>query len=141
MDHTMVDTTDSLYNVAFGNGVFVAVGLAGNILTSTNGLDWTLAANWQQRIAVGYRVWQRPVCGRRRVIQSSPDGRAWSPQPANYATDITYGNGRFVAVYGRNSLVSTNGDDWIEGTNGTAYVFQDVAFGGDRLSASAQAAC
>jgi hypothetical protein len=128
--NAMVDTTDSLYSVAFGNGTFVAVGLGGNILTSTNGLDWT-----SQRIGNSESLWDIAYGSGRYVavggvIQSSPDGRTWTAQPGRQAKAVAYGNARFVAVGGRNSLSSATGDEWVEGTNGTPYVFNDVAFGG-----------
>lgn len=88
-------------NIAFGNGVYVAVGYAdaapftGRILTSTNTTTWT------------------------------------SRTPANtqYITCVAYGNGNFVAA-GNNGVIqySSDGQTWIRASRPTTGVFNSLTY-------------
>ena len=78
-------TGNLLRGVAFGNGVYVAVGTGTNGATSSG------------------------------VILTSTDGSQWTEATNLSANTVVYGAGRFVAVGGGPSLVSTNGRDWIQG--------------------------
>jgi hypothetical protein len=82
--------TVALYNVVYGNNLFVAVGTY-NESTST------------QEIAYD------------GLIATSPDALNWSilPYTSNYLSGITYGGGQFVAVGREGSiLTSTDGTTW-----------------------------
>src|SRR5439155_1468634 len=101
----------ALNHVAFGNGQFVASGywsnatsgLEGNILTSTNGLDWMKR---QSRITnslgdIAYGNGQFVALGSSGTVVISRDGVNWVQQQTGANIDpsaITYGNGQFVAV-------------------------------------------
>src|SRR5208282_1961728 len=101
-------TTNQLNNVTFGNGLFVAVGSSGTILTSPDGSTWTSQNSGTPLdlycvtfgnglfVAVGYMG-----------IQYSSDGVTWTTintlpfGPTGPTVDlynVTYGNGLFVAV-------------------------------------------
>jgi hypothetical protein len=120
-------SSNHLNGVAYGNGLFVAVGNQATILTSSNGRDWTVrpagttaptiraAAYGQGRYVVGG--------GEGALIRSSTDGIHWtnglSTIGAENINALAYGNGFFVAV-GRGEqvntsyiLTSSNGLDWI----------------------------
>lgn len=100
--------------VAFGNGIFVAVGGGGSnyASSSTDGITWTArsvdSVSWQnvqfgngQFIAVA-------ASGTGNRIMSSADGITWTARtsPANNSwTGLVYGGGQFVAV----SNTTTNG--------------------------------
>ena len=107
--------------VAYGNGVWVAVG-AGTykILYSTDAVTWLPATGslfTTSGNSVYYANGRFVAVGNdtTKSILISDDGRIWSsPLTTSSAyTDITYGNGLWVAV-GSNILRSTdNGNTWI----------------------------
>lgn len=96
-------TTNYLYDVAFGNGVFVAVGRA--ILTSTDGVSWT---DWHAgdgsvfyRVTFGNGVFVAVGWG--GIISTSTDGVVWRVRRGTQDVGlygIAHGRGRFVAVGG-----------------------------------------
>lgn len=112
-----VETTNVIYDVAFGKGQFVAVTghiadpLAsnfldyGSILNSSDGANWVVGV---PRIDYGLRKvafgnGQFVAMGDSGTISSSPDGLHWVPR--TFGTDwgqgpsgLAYGNGHFVAV-------------------------------------------
>jgi hypothetical protein len=134
-----------LYDVTFGNGVFVAVGwdyFSGqNIYHSTNGINWTphttAIANVNRVtfgnglfVAVGDGLLLNSGNQTNQRIYTSVNGTAWTPrrdggplQPGNssYLSDVAYGAGRFVAVDGSaNFYTSTSGLTWTSTANSRA---------------------
>jgi hypothetical protein len=92
-----------LYGVAYGNGLFVAVGGGDNaILTSTNGESWTPRSAAPSFLgSVAYAAGRFVGLGPWGEIFTSSDGNTWSPRqqgPIDELRDVTYGAGRFVAV-------------------------------------------
>jgi hypothetical protein len=92
---------DSLFGVAHGNGLFVAVGAYGSILTSPDGMNWT-----PQRSGAGERLFNVAygnglfVTGHFRLVSTSTDGLKWSParEVGFEILSFGFGNGRFVAA-------------------------------------------
>jgi hypothetical protein len=140
-------TTKALAAVTFADGRFVAVGLAGTILTSPDGVNWTgepsgtLAsldgvAFGGKFVAVGFNSATLVS-----EILTSADGRSWSevisPLLARvFLEAITYGSGKFVAVGTNGSiLTSANGIAWTRSVSGTVAVLHAVAYGGGRFVA------
>ncbi len=153
-----------LYDMAWGGGRYVAVGRAGNIITSTNGLDWTtitlevdcelrtVAWGNGQFVAAGYvysPVQSTPYSayvgpyfyGIAGMILTSPDGMHWTPGAAPSAAnleDLAFGNGVFVLAnnFGWPDFVhiSTDGRHWTPVNNGGATANR-VAFGAGRFIA------
>jgi hypothetical protein len=153
-----------LYDMAWGDGRYVAVGRAGNIITSTNGLDWTTitlevdcelrTVTWGngQFVAVGYiysPVQSTPYSayvspyyyGIAGIVMTSPDGLHWTPGAVPLGAnleDLAFGNGVFVlANYdGWHSFVhiSTDGRHWTTVNNAGAIAYR-VAFGAGRFVA------
>jgi hypothetical protein len=122
-----------LYGVAFGNGLFVAVGDSGTILTSSDGANWTLRASAAPNLrltAVTYGSNSFVAVGatiettNHPVVWTSPGGTTWTPRDSgslllsggNWLSGVTYGKGRFVAVGGIPSTntvaVSSDGISW-----------------------------
>jgi hypothetical protein len=119
-----------LYGVAFGNGLFVAVGDSGTILTSTDGANWTLRASAAANLrfyAVTYGSNSFVAVGatiesiNHPVVWTSPEGITWTPRDttsleSSWLQGVTYGKGLYVGVggnYGTNSVaVSTDGISW-----------------------------
>jgi hypothetical protein len=92
-------TNNPLAGVAYGNGIFVAVGgeeeLSGAILSSSDGITWTS-----------------------RSLGNS-----------GYLSGICYGNGAFVAVGDNGTvLTSSDGVNWTSCTSGTANNLNGVCY-------------
>jgi hypothetical protein len=112
----------TLYDVTFGGGTFVAVGANGTIFSSVNGGAWSLrtavVTNDLRAVAFGGGLFV--AAGANGTLASSPDGVAWTVRSVAAvlsSPDIAYGNGRFV-VGGKGPagfwtmLVSANGVNW-----------------------------
>jgi hypothetical protein len=108
-----------IYDIAYGNGKFVAVGIAGQIAYSTDGSNWTKSQN-----------------NAFRMNDSNVQG-------------ITYGNGRFVAFGSRGNVVSngqvstwwdivysSNGSNWTRAdTSNFDGAISKIIYGGDKFLA------
>jgi hypothetical protein len=106
-------TTADLEGICYGAGTFVTVGAAGTILTSSDGLSWTLANS-------GSVASLRGVCfgnamfvavGDHGTILTSSDGKSWT-QRANVGErlrGVAYGAGIYVAV-GDHGTVQSSAD-------------------------------
>ncbi|HMA17445.1 MAG TPA: hypothetical protein VKS03_03310, partial [Thermoanaerobaculia bacterium] len=94
---------NQLSAAAFGNGVYVAVGRAGTILTSTDGVSWTAqAAN--PKVDLSDVLWtgsQFVAVGQAGAVLSSADGRLWAYRRAGVAATlrkIAWNGDIFVAL-------------------------------------------
>jgi len=122
---------NDLLDLAYGNGLYVAVGMNGALLTSTNAEDWQLqrshTAEHLHGVAYGSG---RFVAVGDNVVLSSTNGTDWLktyPGVAQFS-GVTFGNGRFVACQNSSFLVSSNGLDWTT-TTVSAYGLAAVTFG------------
>ena len=99
------------YGLAFGNGVFVATGGSNAVMTSPDGANWTAVANAASLPSdTNWRgvTYNRGLfvtvasAGSGQRLMTSPDGSNWtartSADDTNEWYDVTYGDGRFVAV-------------------------------------------
>jgi hypothetical protein len=147
--------TNALICVAAGNGRFVAAGLDGTLIHSSNAINWAraelptsvteLSGNPFQRVRFlnGRFValhWGYADTNFITQILTSPDGVNWSTRyRTNFGRtvailyDVAYGNGLYVAVGPNWRVTSTNGIDWTRygypaqpGSLGTLY---SIAFG------------
>jgi hypothetical protein len=91
-----------LGGVAFGWGLFVAVGGGGSILTSDNGVDWDQRSSGTDailtRVAFGGGQFVGVGAG---ALLTSPDGVNWTQRRAGagyWLYGITYSNGQFVVT-------------------------------------------
>lgn len=128
-------------DIIWGAGRYVAVTHLGEILTSTDGCDWTLRENfWDSEFqGLGYGGGQFVAVGSNGAIATAPDGITWALQDSGTTGDlrhVAYGAGRYVAV-GANGLlmVSENGEDWVSRPAPTAQTLNRIAWGGDRFVA------
>src|SRR5881397_3122267 len=73
-------TDKNLNSVTYANGRFVAVGNEGTIVTSTNGLDWSLVASGviNQLNTVGFGAGRFVIGGNTGLILCSIDGLNWT---------------------------------------------------------------
>ena len=137
------------YKIAYGAGKFVAVSTSGSksMYSSDGGVSWTdndsnVNNSGRETIVFADGKFVSPdVDGDGNVIYSS-DGVNWSTAscPSQEWKDITYGNGKYVAVSNSSSAVmySTNATTWTSGTipNGQ---WVGVAYGNNRFVAISQA--
>ena len=96
-------TSKKLSGIAFGNGIFVAVGNSGHIRTTTDGVDWNPqdAGTTAHFNNVSFANDRFIATGDSGALLSSPDGVTWTPHntaTSNKWHSATYANGTYVAV-------------------------------------------
>ena len=130
--------TNALFRgVAYGNGVYVACGDGGAIARSTDGATWSAVASGTNASlqGVGYGMdfvnagdtneasAESPlfvIVGQSGLILTSSNGLSWTPRTSGtsqYLSDVTYGNGYYVAVGNLRILRSSDGISWSFATN------------------------
>ncbi|WP_135555315.1 InlB B-repeat-containing protein [Paenibacillus cymbidii] len=109
-------TGQSLYGVAYGNGVYVSVGIGGTAMTSADGANWTIHASGIESntmlFSVTYGNGLFVAVGWAGKIFTSPDGVNWTSRTSGsgeYLYNVTYGNGLFVAS-GSSDVITTSAD-------------------------------
>ena len=124
--------TTNLSSVAFGNGMFVAVGAGSTVVTSTDGVNWTAgnAGAHGNMARVRFVNGQFAAVGSSDKILFSTDGSTWTPAtlPTADSWDVAYGNGVYV-VAGATTYVSADGANW----NVSRGPLDSVAFGDGRF--------
>lgn len=108
----------TLNAVAYGNGMFVAVGRQGTILSSPDGTTWTPQTSGTSATFHGVTHGNDlfVAVGDAGTIFTSPDGKSWTAQTSGTGLSldsVTYGNGIFVVVSGGSTnLTSPDGVNW-----------------------------
>jgi hypothetical protein len=118
--------TTALNADAYGNGLFVAVGNQGTIVTSPSGVTWTRRTSGTT-LTLNSMVFANGlfvVVGEGGVIRTSANGTTWTARNSgtgDFLYDVCYGNGRFIAVSDTGTVVtSTNGLSWTARSGGVA---------------------
>lgn len=125
----------AIYDVAYGNGVYVAIGTYGTVASSTDGITWTnRTSNTGNDInKVIYANGLFVTCGSGGHIVTSPDGITWTLRTSgttNTLRDIIYANSRFVAVGSSGTIVtSSDGITWTARTSGTTNSIESITYG------------
>ncbi len=132
--------TVPLQSVAYGKGIFAAVGGNGTgraILTSNDGITWTV-----QRLSdeatlskVIFNDNQFIAVGNSGTVVASSDGRTWRQTATlgkERVSSIAIGNGRLVAASSK-IYTSTNSSTWITNAPALQSTFPIVVFGGGRF--------
>lgn len=144
-------TEKNLTGIAHGNGLFIAVGRNGTILTSADGLNWTNQwfpiGNMLQAVTFGDGLFvavgstNRPSGSSQRLILTSSDGVNWTNRIASATNqgglfEVNHIEGRFWA-FGQNKVItSPNGLAWTEQPTGANQPPSAlIAFGNDRFVA------
>ncbi len=132
-------TGGELKGIAYGNGVFVAVGEYSTILISPDGINFTLVNGarmhpWPPNLAaITYNNNLFVAVGESGTILTSTDGITWTKRDSGVSWDlqgVTYGNGLFVAVGdGGNIVTSPDGINWIRIDTGTDYFLSGIGYG------------
>ncbi|MBK1645944.1 hypothetical protein CKO25_15060 [Thiocapsa imhoffii] len=148
-----------LKSVTHGRGVFVAVGAYGTILTSLDGIQWTLAVSGTRR-DLNQVIWtgsQFVVVGRQGAILTSPDGQSWTERLSSVQGDlqsVAWNGERFVATGGLGKfyhegepnqyetliVTSEDGRHWTLQPNDNSVLLMDVIWGHGLWIAVGQAA-
>jgi hypothetical protein len=111
-------SNSNLMGIAFGNGKYVAVGTAGTIITSTDGVKWSAGSSGitEDIISVVWGKDKYVAVSKDTTILYSFDGIAWDTILFhNIFRAVTWGNNLFVALgnYGQ-ILTSPDGISWTE---------------------------
>ena len=129
------DTSDIIYDIAFANGRFVAVGDGGTITTSPDAITWTtqISGTIESLYDIAYGNGFFVAVGFGGTILISPESINWitrTSDTTNSLNAITFGNGVFVAVgeFGT-ILTSLDGFNWTTPTSGTSDALYNVTFG------------
>jgi photosystem II stability/assembly factor-like uncharacterized protein len=115
----------TLSNIVYGNEIFVAIGVDGIILTSSDGATWTSRNSGTKHhlYSVAYGNDTFVATGEGGIILTSSDGVMWTLTNSgtrNYLYGVTYGNGTFVVVgYPGTILTSQDGVTWASRNPGT----------------------
>ncbi len=131
----------SLYGVAYGNGQFVAVGQAGAVVSSSDGVSWTQRRRptTADLYGIAYGNGQFVAVGGGTIVTSA-DGVTWVQRQLGTGyglVSIASGAGQFVAVGGGTTMTSTNGVNWVERKSGPATVVSSITYGGNGQFAAA----
>ena len=126
-------TTNGLYAATYGNSLFVVVGWAQTILTSSDGTTWTL-----QTVGVSNLydiIYDNSIfvtVGATGTIQTSSDGSTWTSRTSgttNGLQGIAYGNSVFVTVGEAGTiLTSSDGTTWISRTSGVSVNLRAISY-------------
>ena len=139
-----------LYDVAYGDGRFVAVGADDNgiILHSADANQWTASSdtaitNRFGEVAHGATHFIAIALNNdppsSKIVRST-DGTTWNEATdtdiPGYIGDVAYGANRFVAVGDAGKIIhSPDGDRWTDATTATATRLRGVASNGRRFVA------
>lgn len=132
---SLTPTFEDLTAVAYGAGVYCAVGNFGHVLTSADRITWTsrpLTPNNSGFNAIVYGQGVFLTVGPQNGAYSSVDGKTWTLASDwwpydSYLKALAFGNQTFVAA--GNSFISTSNDaghTWVPRTTTSA---QSIAFG------------
>lgn len=114
--------TSTLNAISWSGELFVAVGDSGTIITSTDGMTWTSqnsgTTNHLYTVKAGgnllvtsgaFGIHPEPP-----TIMTSTDGATWTKRADYSVRDVAYGGGRWVGVSLGRTVVSTDGENWVE---------------------------
>jgi hypothetical protein len=128
-------TSNELQDIAYGNGLFVAVGYNGTVLTSPDGITWTSRTSGitggLTGVAFGNGMFVAVGFG--GSLTTSPDGITWTLRISSdsgnaYYTD--YANGLFIRLRSLGYiLTSPDGVTWTSRTSGTSRNLLQTAYG------------
>ena len=116
-----------LKSIIYANNMFVSVGTEGTIITSPDGINWTIRERavfgfyWLWDITYGKSIFV--AVGSQGVVLTSSDGIHWTERssPAYGLGGVTFGNNLFVAVGTMGTIItSPNGINWTKRNSGVS---------------------
>ena len=133
-------------SIAYGNGIYVVVGIDGYTAYSTDGENWTrkaVGANSWYAIAFGNGKFV--AVGKSRTITTTTDGKTWTTvkqvgtsNVGNWLA-IVYGDGKFITSSSNGyGAISIDGVNWTNMQIATDYTWSlsTIAYGNGRFIAS-----
>jgi len=129
-------------DVAYGNGLFLAVGEDGTTLSSQDGVQWTpgscpITPGLDPYPGLTFGQGAFVAVGDRGTIAASPDGVQWNLCLSGVSAQLysaTYANGLFfVGGDGGTLLTSGDGTNWTRRTTGVGTTLWDLAYGNGTL--------
>ncbi|MEI6137157.1 MAG: leucine-rich repeat protein, partial [Chloroflexota bacterium] len=126
--------------VTYGDGIFMAIGPSGAVMTSPDGVTWTTKTgpawrlSWDGSIDVAYGNGRFVVMSGDDWAVTTDHGDTWSSgnrAMIDWGSHLTFGNGRFVVV-GRSGrfMTSTDGASWtLRADTGSLDIWNDVVYG------------
>jgi hypothetical protein len=141
-------TTNDLQGIDCFNGLYIAAGDAGTLLTSVNASNWTARTSPTNKVLTSVSAYPKGVVavGERGTILQSGNGINWTNRSlatTNWIYRVRYLNGQLIAV-GQNGLftTSTNGIIWTPPTSITSRWLNDVTYvNGVYYTIGTQGAC
>jgi len=141
--NSRLTTLNAYYPTAlgYGNGVWFCTDLFGDILSSTDGITWTLRADFtgqEGKFAVyasDQTTCKYMVGGHGGTLYSSTNGTTWTTRTAasGVSSDmkgLAYGNSLYLLVGASGKIdSSTDGITWTTRTSGVASQLNAVAYG------------
>ncbi len=131
---TNVSEAPARQSVAFGNGIFVAVGNGGSVETSSDGILWTRrnsgSAVTLNRVRFGNGLFV--VAGNGGTILTSPDGTNWTTRNSGTTKTlfgIHYAKGAFFMTGDETILKSVDGITWTAPGIPPAQFMLDITYG------------
>lgn len=129
----------TVYGLAYGAGLWVAVGESGKVYTSPDRVTWTSRTSTFGANDVRGIFYNSSnlfvIVGFAGNLATSPDGITWTSRTSSFGADniwgVTYGNGLWVAT-GSTQKVATSPDGitWTQRTSGfSAAIVQCAAYG------------
>jgi Bacterial surface protein, Ig-like domain/HYR domain len=119
--------SQDIISVSFGGGTYAAITTAGNLLLSTNGIDWTTNAFLPGSIGATILDIAVDSSGSLFVVISgtdvwSGDGATWTSNPIPYLNSVIYSaaDSLFVAVGDSTIKTSPDGLNWTNRSTGAA---------------------
>lgn len=137
---TKVESGYSLSGITYGNGLYVAVGRLGKILTSSDGLSWSevVSPTTNNLYKSAYSNGSFVIVGDSGTILTSSNGSSWVVRQLGKTYnlyDVIYANGKFVAVGSSGSvLTSSDGIIWTI-QNIASFAFGGIAYGNGKFVA------
>ncbi|MFH1702230.1 MAG: fibronectin type III domain-containing protein [Nitrospirota bacterium] len=131
-----------LNGITYGQNTFIAVGDMGTIVSSSDGMNWTIRKSGTRNglYGVAYGNGTFVAVGEDGIIITSPDGVNWTKRSSvtsNDLKEITYGENIFVAVGdGEIIITSPDGVNWTKRVYlNTWGCFEGVAYGNETFVA------
>ncbi|MHB8521725.1 MAG: WD40/YVTN/BNR-like repeat-containing protein [Limisphaerales bacterium] len=132
---SLAPLTNSLASVTYGNRTFAAVGVAGTVLTSAQGVTWTnqTSGTTNSLRSITYGAGMFVAVGDRGMLLTSPDAISWTTQSSGSAdplNGIAFRTNGFVAVGDRGAiLTSSDAISWISRVSVTTNDLKDIVSG------------
>ncbi|MFA6442008.1 MAG: hypothetical protein WCV99_06720 [Sterolibacterium sp.] len=128
-----------LFEVAFGNGLFVAGGSGWDgskwtsvILTSPDGLIWTPQTLGNDFSVTSLTFGNGVFLALAGTVYSSSDGKTWTQASTTSANKVRFSGGQFLTPsYSGQLASSTDGRNWADHQLPTTSVLYDFAWGKD----------